>query len=131
MTDAGRGTFLGYRNSEGLEMHCAHAFCPHAEKCKNGCTDRVARSAMTDAGEREKLADEVGKDLACTRTYTMREWAMIETALRNPTRAEAIEECAKVCNRWIASKNLFEHLAATDIAKAIRALAPSQETKRS
>lgn len=28
------------------------------------------------------LADKVGKDLACTRTHSMREWAVIENALR-------------------------------------------------
>lgn len=37
-------------------------------------------------------------------------------------RAEEREICAKICDRWIRSKNLFESLAATDIAKAIRAL---------
>lgn len=43
-------------------------------------------------------------------------------------RAAVIEECAKICDRWIASKNLHEHLAATDIAKAIRALSQSPAT---
>lgn len=38
-------------------------------------------------------------------------------------RAAAIDECAKVCERWIASKNLHESLAATDIARDIRVLA--------
>ena len=37
-------------------------------------------------------------------------------------RAEEREMCATVCDRWIRSKNLFESLAATAIAKAIRAL---------
>jgi hypothetical protein len=37
-------------------------------------------------------------------------------------RADEREMCANVCDRWIPSKNLFESLAATDIAKAIRAL---------
>lgn len=34
--------------------------------------------------ERESLAEKVRKDLACTRTHTMREWAIIEAALSAP-----------------------------------------------
>jgi hypothetical protein len=45
-------------------------------------------------------------------------------------REEIIEECAKVCDRWIKSKNLHEHLAATDIARDIRALKPQDGGKR-
>lgn len=43
--------------------------------------------------------------------------------LADDVKRDAIEACAKICDRWIASKNLHEHLAATDIAKAIRGLA--------
>jgi hypothetical protein len=31
-----------------------------------------------------ELADRIGKDIACTRTYSMKEWAIIEAALRSP-----------------------------------------------
>ena len=41
-------------------------------------------------------------------------------------RAAVIEECAKVCGRWIQSKNLHESLAATDIARDIRALSDAK-----
>ena len=39
---------------------------------------------------------------------------------------QLIEECAKVCDRWIRSKNLHESLAATDIAGEIRQLRRGQ-----
>ena len=42
------------------------------------------------------------------------------------TRLATIEECAKVCDRWIRSKNLHESLAATDIAGEIRQLRRGQ-----
>lgn len=42
-------------------------------------------------------------------------------------RNNLIEECAKICDRWIRSKNLHEHLAALDIARDIRALAVAPE----
>jgi len=41
-TPAHSGTYLGYKNVDGLEMHCANAFCPHPIKCRKGCTSRVA-----------------------------------------------------------------------------------------
>lgn len=41
-------------------------------------------------------------------------------------RAAVIEECAKVCGSWIQSKNLHESLAATDIARDIRALSDAK-----
>jgi hypothetical protein len=37
------GTFLGYRDKDGKEMHCVNAFCPHEDKCRKGCANRVAR----------------------------------------------------------------------------------------
>lgn len=39
---ANSGTFLGYRNAAGDEMHCANAFCPHPDKCSKGCANRKA-----------------------------------------------------------------------------------------
>lgn len=36
--------------------------------------------------------------------------------------ARTVEACAKICDRWIASKNLHEHLAATDIKAEILAI---------
>jgi hypothetical protein len=36
------GTFLGYRDKHGNEMHCAQAFCPHQDKCRKGCICPVA-----------------------------------------------------------------------------------------
>ena len=36
------GTYLGYRNDAGEEMHCANAFCPHQDKCIKGCISRKA-----------------------------------------------------------------------------------------
>lgn len=38
-------TFLGCRNDEGDEMHCANAHCPHEEKCRGGCIDRKSVKA--------------------------------------------------------------------------------------
>jgi len=40
------GTYLGYKNEQGHEMHCANAFCPHQDKCRRGCSNRVARASM-------------------------------------------------------------------------------------
>lgn len=37
------GTYLGYRDEHGNEMHCAHAFCPHQKKCRRGCACPVSR----------------------------------------------------------------------------------------
>lgn len=48
--------------------------------------------------------------------------AVTQHGIPSGDQATIIEECAKVCDRWIASKNLHEHLAATDIAAAIREL---------
>ena len=39
------GTFLGYRNDKGEEMHCAHAKCISLEMCLKGCRCPVAKSA--------------------------------------------------------------------------------------
>jgi hypothetical protein len=39
-----RGTFLGYRNGNGEEMHCANAFCPHEIECRKGCINRAPMS---------------------------------------------------------------------------------------
>jgi len=44
-TPAHSGTYLGYKNVDGLEMHCANAFCPHPIKCRKGCANRTALSA--------------------------------------------------------------------------------------
>jgi hypothetical protein len=40
-----RGTFLGYRNDKGEEMHCANAFCPHQDKCHKGCVSPTPLSS--------------------------------------------------------------------------------------
>lgn len=37
------GTFLGYRDADGNEMHCAHARCISPEMCKGGCKCPTAR----------------------------------------------------------------------------------------
>jgi hypothetical protein len=37
MSIKGTGTFLGRRDKDGNEMHCAHAKCPHESMCRNGC----------------------------------------------------------------------------------------------
>jgi hypothetical protein len=47
------GTFLGYRDAHGNEMHCANAFCPDVKKCSKGCVQPVAR--IRPDPTREKL----------------------------------------------------------------------------
>lgn len=37
------GTFLGYRDEHGNEMHCANAFCPSQDKCHKGCVSTISR----------------------------------------------------------------------------------------
>ncbi len=37
------GTYLGYRDQHGNEMHCANAFCPHQDKCLKGCARPISR----------------------------------------------------------------------------------------
>lgn len=32
------GTFLGYRDANGNEMHCRHITCPHEIDCRKGCS---------------------------------------------------------------------------------------------
>ena len=57
---ANSGTFLGYRDKDGNEMHCAHAFCPHevTGKCRSGCIDRVSQTDRASTIEEcAKVAD--------------------------------------------------------------------------
>jgi len=39
------GTFLGYHDEHGNEMHCSNAFCPHQDKCLKRCIAPVSRAA--------------------------------------------------------------------------------------
>jgi hypothetical protein len=57
-----KGTFLGYRNSDGHEMHCAHAFCPNPIKCKSGCANRIALPPPSpQPGESEQIIATSGR----------------------------------------------------------------------
>lgn len=65
------GTFLGYRDENGNEMHCANAFCPDQTACSKGCVHPVAITRNS-----EQLASFVKY---CTAHPTERFWQ----ALRN------------------------------------------------
>lgn len=62
---------------------------------------------------------------------SMTELELAMRKLANTVKLDTIEACAKICDRWIASKNLHEHLAAEDIAKAIRGLAAARSPQGS
>lgn len=53
-----------------------------------------------------------------------------DNGLLDKYRQNLIEECAAVCDHWIGSKNLHEHLAATDIKRLILKLSTTGEPKR-
>ncbi|MDE2468162.1 MAG: hypothetical protein KGL35_05340 [Bradyrhizobium sp.] len=123
------GTFLGYRNDKGEEMHCAHAKCISPEMCLKGCKCPVAKSTppMSDDLIRElrhpfankllctKAADEIERLRA--RNAELSRVAMSES-LANARRDEANEELRKQLAEWQQAASVEAALRREFLARA-------------
>ncbi len=70
------GTYLGYRDEHGNEMHCSNAFCPHQDKCRKGCVAPVALPSTQSASAATKHSgtylgyrDESGNEMHCANAF--------------------------------------------------------------
>ena len=113
------GTFLGCRDKDGNEMHCAHAKCISPAACVGGCKSRVAKPKA--APSETKLADDIEQQVDAILGYCREVGNMphslseslagtiinnsevILAALRRPMSAGAVTEQDWNVGKWLSA----------------------------
>jgi hypothetical protein len=130
------GTFLGYRDEHGNEMHCAHAKCISEVMCRKGCKSPIAKVHKSPLPDGEAVAwqkSNDGNDWAPITDCSVKNLEMLRSGgwkvrplyaspppVSGDVRATTIEECAKIAES--SSVHFHGVNVGIGIATTIRAL---------
>jgi hypothetical protein len=113
--DMSTGTFLGYRNAAGEEMHCAHPKCISQEMCVKGCVCPTPKKETED----EDMTDDTAHNLTVVREALEAEGLTVHVKLIDA----AIEDVATLRAQLATSQEMctkFEAAVGEDVGEILK-----------